>query len=30
METAFPPDDPDAYLSDAHFTHLGALQEWIS
>ncbi len=30
METAFPPDDPDTYLSDAHFTHLGALQEWIS
>jgi hypothetical protein len=27
METAFPPDDPEQYLSNSAFTHLGLQSE---
>jgi hypothetical protein len=30
METAFPPDDPEDYLSDPRFRRLGALRELLS
>jgi len=30
METAFPPDDPEEYLSDPRFRRLGALRELLS
>jgi len=29
METAFPPDDPREYLSDARFRHLGTLRDLL-